>query len=155
MNPMQKTWLQFYEETYKDSAEPAKIFHIGYHKTATTFVQKSILPQLSQDLSRDIFSYEGISGHRFKDNLQCGNFIKNINPEAKIIVTIRSQVTMFPSYYWLYVKEGGTLSLEDFIEECMREGRFDYYALYQSLTKDIDINNIAFIPFELLKSDKK
>lgn len=151
----QEIWRKKYDLKFEGRSEPPAVFHIGYHKTGTTFVQQNVLPQLNENQKFQIFSNEGISGYDFEDDLACGNLIAGINPDAKIIVTIRSQVSMYSSYYWLYVKSGGVLPLEKFIDECIKHQRFDYHAMYQALLKNFKADRILVLPFELLKNQKK
>ncbi|MCI5060477.1 MAG: sulfotransferase [Alphaproteobacteria bacterium] len=147
-------WFEHYHQKYGHRSRPPEVFHIGYHKTGTTFVQKNILKCLPQEKQEKILSHEAISGWDFKDDLSCAQKIMKMNPQAKIIITIRSQISIYPSYYWLYVKRGGALSLRNFINKCLENKRFDYDAMLQHLLQNFPAERIKIIPFELIKTDK-
>ena len=59
---------------------------------------------------------EAFSGDMFKDNYNFPKYIYEINKNAKIILTVRSQFSIIPSIYSLYIKKGGQLSFDEYIK---------------------------------------
>lgn len=108
------------------------IFHIGYHKTATTFLQKQIFPNLtntkfisSQNNNKNIYQLLQSNYNNINDNIliskesysgslnlnenkkikfNLANKIKKNYPKAKIIITIRKQEDWILSYYVFCLK---------------------------------------------------
>ena len=119
------------------------LFHIGYHKTATTWFQKKFYPLLKnynqvdrskiraffyennyQDFSskkNQIFCDEELSGN-IHNGAYLGLLSENIatkiskfeNP--KVIIFIRNQYDIIVSSYLQYIKEGGNYSFSRYIE---------------------------------------
>ena len=119
------------------------LFHIGYHKTATTWFQKKFYPFLEnyiqverskirdffyenkfQDFSSDknlIFCDEELSGN-IHNGAYLGLFSEYIatkiakfeNPQ--VIIFIRNQYDIIVSSYLQYIKEGGNYSFLRYIE---------------------------------------
>ena len=119
------------------------LFHIGYHKTATTWFQKKFYPLLNnynqvdrskirdffyenkyQDFSskkNQIFCDEELSGN-IHNGAYLGLLSENIatkiskfeNP--KVIIFIRNQYDIIVSSYLQYIKEGGNYSFSRYIE---------------------------------------
>ena len=59
---------------------------------------------------------EAFSGDMFKDNYNFPKYIYEINKNAKIILTVRSQFSIIPSIYSLYIKKGGQLSFDEYLK---------------------------------------
>ena len=118
------------------------IFHIGYHKTASTWFQKRFYPFVKNisnvdrdDIKRHFYFREPVSFSINNDLVFCdeelsGNihnaglsgFIQNnianeisqfSNP--KVIIFIRNQYDIIISSYLQYIKEGGTYSLRKYL----------------------------------------
>ena len=167
------------------------VIHIGYHKTATTWLQRRVFtPQMGfaslldhgdvdrliikpHDLDFDpkpardslqiqqqskppntcpIVSSETLSGHPFyggKQSAAIARRLHDIAPDARILVTVRSQETMLPSVYMQYLQRGGTLSHQAFFAGSGGYGypgfeptHFSYdrlIALYQSLFSAVHV----------------
>ncbi len=65
-----------------------------------------------------VVSYERLSGHPFSgghDSKEIANRLKEVFPEAKVLVVIREQRSMILSTYKQYVKAGGPCSLPRFL----------------------------------------
>jgi hypothetical protein len=65
-----------------------------------------------------VVSYERLSGHPFSgghDSKEIANRLKEVFPEAKVLVVIREQRSMILSTYKQYVKAGGPLPISRFI----------------------------------------
>ena len=119
------------------------LFHIGYHKTATTWFQKKFYPllknynQVDRSKIRDFFyenNYQDFSSKKnqifcdeeLSGNIHNGAYLgllsENIatkiskfeNP--KVIVFIRNQYDIIVSSYLQYIKEGGNYSFSRYIE---------------------------------------
>ena len=118
------------------------IFHIGYHKTASTWFQQRFYPfveNLSNVSREDIKSYfyykravnfpmnsdlvfcdEELSGNIHNAGLSGflqDNIAKEISQfnNPKVIVFIRNQYDIIISSYLQYIKEGGTYSLRKYL----------------------------------------
>lgn len=131
------------------------LVHIGFHKTASTWLQKQLFqpdmgfdPVLAQpDVDADIVtphdldfnpdaalaklkapasglvpvvSSENLTGHPFyggRDSAALAWRLKEVFPDATILVVIRSQRTILPSLYMQYLRRGGLLPPEQFFEK--------------------------------------
>ncbi len=118
------------------------IFHIGYHKTATTWFQKNFYPFIDNinyverekikdffyfkkniDFSSEntlVFCDEELSGNIHNNGLSeflsiyvANKISKFKNP--KIILFLRNQYDIIISSYLQYIKEGGTYSIDKYI----------------------------------------
>lgn len=134
--------------------------HIGYHKTASTWLQRQIfpehpsieywptqmpehawLPELARvhDFAFDVERYRGLylecRSKRASDpivvswegfvgdplsgaqtSVRNADRLHSIFPNAQILIVIRNQLDMVDSLYRQYVQEGGTCSLERFLD---------------------------------------
>ena len=178
------------------------LFHIGYHKTATTWMQKLLFlpihgyyPLASHD---QVFEHvTSPHGLRFdpapmrrliadgikavppnsvpvvSSEILCGNLffggresevyadrLKTIAPDARILISIRSQLQLLPSVYMQYVSRGGTMSYKQFFETKIPLGYFGFdathfeydrlVARYQTL---FGTDNVFLLSQESLKTD--
>ena len=138
---------------------PPLLVHIGYHKTATTWLQaqffrdyhgfKKIMdheevfkiitgphglvfdPELVRQKIKDristlpsgvvpVISSELLSGNPFFGGRESDVFaerLRTIWPEARVLITIRSQLKILPSVYMQYLQRGGTLHYSRFFIE--------------------------------------
>lgn len=119
------------------------IFHIGYHKTATTWFQKKFYPNVSnfdvaaRDLIRSyfyervnkdfasdkniIFCDEELSGNIHNagySGLLSNSVAKKISnfKNPHVIIFIRNQYNIIVSSYLQYIKEGGNYSFSRYVE---------------------------------------
>ena len=117
--------------------------HIGYHRTGTTWLQQHVFPQCK---GLTIISNEGLSGNMFKDHYAMPKILKARHPEAKIIITLRSQFTIIPSMYsYLYIKSGGTMTYRQYLDTVVFNDKFNYYRLVSAYldvydTRDVLVN---------------
>ena len=163
------------------------VFHIGYQRTGTTWVQKGVFPQLEDELfiplsrvsayyhatkSHDLIgvyddisldevngrivleSEEVFSGGVFHDEIKMPERIAWVNPNAKIIITIRSQLTLIPSLYPLYIRKGGTSSFNDFVDQVIENNKLDYYKLISCYREKFGYENVSVLFFEDLVDSK-
>lgn len=107
-------------------------FHIGLHKTGTTFLQRNVFPyikdidyyckdfrpfKLGQKITKKtLVSDENLSGVPYSDRNDSRlfnlNSIKKYYPDAKIIVFTRKD-GWIESLYSTYVKDGGTYTFDN------------------------------------------
>ena len=178
------------------------LIHIGYHKTATTWMQRLLFlpvhgyhPLANHDqVSEHITAPHGLrfdptpmqrliaeglaavppnSVPVVSSELLCGNLffggresevyaerLKAIAPDARILISIRSQMQLLPSVYMQYVSRGGTMSCRQFFERQIPLGYFGFdakhfeydrlVARYQTL---FGTENVYVLPQESLKAD--
>jgi len=110
------------------------IFHIGLHKTGTTFLQKEVFPKLenlhvvqqSHNIrrlfgvpkeKRVLVTHEGLSGNPFggawlEEFESYVRGITSIFPDAACIIGFRRHDLLIRSLYKQYLQEGGTRGLE-------------------------------------------
>jgi len=145
------------------------LIHIGYHKTATSWLQALYFSQHPsfhypidyEQLWQHLISPHGldfnldnakkyfntvltapldktpiISSERLSGNPHSGGFdskeiadrLKQIFPQAKILIVIRNQADMILSNYKQYIKAGGIATLEDYINPPV-DGRLPLFRL--------------------------
>lgn len=178
------------------------LIHIGYHKTATTWMQRLLF--LPVHGYHPLANHDQVSDHitaphglRFdptrmqrliaeglaavppnsvpvvSSELLCGNpffggresevyaeRLQAIAPDARILISIRSQMQLLPSVYMQYVSRGGTMSCRQFFERQIPLGYFGFdaqhfeydrlVARYQTL---FGTENVYVLPQESLKAD--
>ncbi|MEF3077575.1 hypothetical protein [Winogradskyella poriferorum] len=113
------------------------IFHIGLHKTGTTYLQREYFPQLALKYIKAsepyykvlmgmniveqpvLISEENLSGRLFGGNkleecLSTIRSIKEMYPEAKIVVGFRKHSDYILSSYKQFLHEGNALKFKDF-----------------------------------------
>ena len=78
---------------------------------------------------------EEFSGDMFRDNYQFPSHIYDINKNAKIIITVRSQYSILPSIYSLFIKKGGKLDFDEYIKIIVKNKKFDFNILYKEYLK--------------------
>jgi len=144
------------------------LVHIGYHKTATTWLQMQVFKpdhgysQLAghaeifehvvrpHGLAHDpatfrefidarsaalapglvpVVSSETLSGNPFHGGLESELYAERLHaslPEARILISIRSQLRILPSVYMQYILRGGTLRPEAFFDGEAEPGYFGF-----------------------------
>jgi hypothetical protein len=122
---------RFHTGEVSDMSSFQAVFHVGLHKTATTFLQMQIFPQLvgvgfvppparvrsilalAGSSSTLVVSDEGLSGipfepgwlAQFEANMRG---LARLHPGAGIIIGFRSHADLIRSIYKQYLHEGGT-----------------------------------------------
>ncbi len=178
------------------------LMHIGYHKTATTWMQqklfkpehgyqqiathrdafthivkphglrfdpvplRDILAKRISTLSGDIvpvFSSEILSGHPFQGGHESDVFaerLKQIVPNARILISIRSQMKILPSVYMQYLLRGGTMPYKKFFEGINEVGyfgftpdHFEYDLLIYKYQQLFGRENVRILTQESLQQD--
>lgn len=111
------------------------VFHIGLHKTGTTFLQRDVFPAMeglhtyvyyhplwelfkARDAERVVVSCERLSGNPFggKWSDQGKTYAKNIGkmfPESKCIIGFRRHDALIRSLYKQYLHQGWAASLDE------------------------------------------
>ena len=141
------------------------VFHVGLRKTGTTYLQKRLLPlfadraiyissmyeleSLTANESRPIIlSNEGLAtrpGSLLEIDPECPDRIAAINPNAHIIVTIRSQFSVLRSMFGLAVKMGYVRPFSAFIDEAIASGALDYFRVTESFRKTFGKDNVTVL----------
>ncbi len=176
------------------------LFHIGYHKTGTTWLQvhlfansslklklvdqelvRSLLitpgsfefdadvarSQLNEVINRaedegliPVISHEGLSGSAHGggyNSRELADRIKEIDPQAKILIVIREQRSAILSNYAQYLAIGGQARLEEYVRPEARwqdripqfhSRRFHYHHLIGYCRNIFGIDNVQVIPYE-------
>jgi hypothetical protein len=111
------------------------VFHIGLHKTGTTFLQSKIFPNVAgidymvwrnleyflrlDETRRYLISCEGLSGYTFASREAREKSIRSLGemfPDARIIIVFRPHGDFVSSLYSQYIRYGGTLPIEKFFQ---------------------------------------
>jgi hypothetical protein len=102
-----------------------------------------LIAQIEAESMLPVVSYERLSGHPFSgghDSEQIAHRLKEVFPDARVLVVIREQRSMIVSTYKQYVKAGGPCSLRRFLapprSRSMRVPWFDLaYFEYEHLLR--------------------
>jgi hypothetical protein len=108
-----------------------------------------------------VISHERLAGHPLSggfDRSILAKRIKMIFPRAKVLVTIRSQNEVILSNYMQYLRYGGWHTPEELFRP-RGDGRvptphlsfWDYYRLYEHYSHIFGVQNVLFLPQELLR----
>ncbi|MFN6951395.1 MAG: hypothetical protein ACK4NE_02205 [Albidovulum sp.] len=110
-----------------------------------------------------VISSEILSGHPFFGGMGSDDFarrLKAIAPEAKILISIRSQMRILTSVYMQYLLRGGTMSPELFFAGDpelgfygFRPEHFEYHRLVKLYQELFGAENVHIITQESLKTD--
>lgn len=141
------------------SIEPEVLFHIGFHKTGTTWLQRLVfVPHLDfqqvmshRDVrrlitgpnrldydpkpvrvflsgdqqpdqragARPVVSSELLCGNPFSGNREAADFahrIQELGLPTRVLITVREQLSMIAATYSQYIRRGGTLTLDQFLD---------------------------------------
>ncbi len=157
-------------------------FHVGYGRAASTWIQNKIFSNLDEvfllDNSKEwliksakskvelrkffkkkhnkkyLQSEESFTGNEFRDFYEIPEKLSWVNPNAKILIIIRSQFTIIQSYYYLYLKKGGILSFSDYFKIIIENKKFNYLELYNAY-RNFFGKNVKVLLFEdFLKTPK-
>jgi len=177
------------------SDELPMLIHIGYHKTATTWMQKHLFmpthgyqqvmghqdvfdmivkphglrfdPELARAALKvdtgtkvPVISSEVLSGHPFQGGHESDVYAERlaaIAPNAKILVSIRDQMSIIPSVYMQYLQ---TMPFDRFYEGTDRPGyfgftpeHFEYDVLVAHYQNLFGAENVYVMTQESLKTD--
>ncbi|MGQ7846351.1 hypothetical protein ACUNV4_17865 [Granulosicoccus sp. 3-233] len=111
-------------------------------------------------------SAERLSGYPMLGLLGRREIAENIHsafPDASILIVIREQVSVIQSYYYQYLHDGGSLSLQDFLSPeglfaNNRTSTFDLRYFQYSFLADIyrslfGSESVVIVPYELFRHD--
>jgi len=157
--------------------------HVGLPKTATTYLQKFIFPQIKginyfspihyampnyilsiePDTKPTLISDEYLSSHYFidiKGNKSGSRFtiakrLKKLFPNARIILVLRNKEDWLKSLYVQYIKSPyrPTISFEVFREELEKTGATDFEKYVDFLNENF--NEVLVLHYEELKSNPR
>lgn len=183
------TWLQknlfdrsdrgFYPLALKDAPEPNYAKDVGRKfvydeqwKYMSSYQFDAVLPELKATLTQGVnWKPEGIpviSNERLVGGLYNAGFdgkevaerIHQIYPKAKILIVIREQVSMVLSTYYQLLKMGGTISLEQFLDQNYDSRspnfsfyHFQYHHLLAHYQKLFGPDQVLILPYELFVQD--
>jgi len=151
------------------------IFHVGLHKTGTTFLQREVFPKIEglnynlydSDKSEyildkngiNLISREGFSGLPLAsvklNALDRDLFAYGISkkyPDARVILGIRNKEDWLKSLYNLYVKGGGYLSYDTWFDNFDKS--YLDFERYIDLLNDL-FDEVYVYNFEDLRNNKK
>lgn len=154
------------------------VIHVGYHRTGTSFLQTGLLRMLGErrhapdvaeikpifDLFDDmepstavvaknlvIYSNENLSGSIDIDKPEVAAQLRTKVGDAKIVISIRSQYSIFRALYFLYLKGGGYLNFDSFVNE--RIGRVcNYLTLFDAYEAAFGEGSVFVVCQEDLKT---
>lgn len=178
------------------------LLHIGYHKTATSWMQQRLFVQAHgyhqiarhpevwkhivaphgllfdpeamraviraglRDLSEGmvpVISSEILSGHPFFGGMGSDDYarrLKAIAPDARILISVRSQLRILTSVYMQYLLRGGTMSPQLFFAGDpelgffgFRAEHFEYHRLIGLYQELFGAENVHVITQESLRAD--
>ncbi len=181
---------------------PPLLLHIGYHKTATTWMQVHLFQPphgfrqmlthrdvhqlivkphglrfdpapvralLAERLARlepgevPVISSEILSAHPFMGGHDSDIYAERlaaIVPQARILISIRNQLSILPSVYMQYLLRGGTMPYDLFYQGTDEPGyfgfvdtHFDYHLLVAHYQRLFGADSVYVLPQEALKAD--
>jgi sulfotransferase family protein len=134
-----------------------KIIHVGYPRTGTTYLQRFYFPELSKNLDNDseIISDEGLSGNVFSDDLLKPQILHNRYQDLRIIITVRSQLTIIPSLYNIYLKSGGKKKYGRYVNDIISNKKLYYYDLIAEYCRKFGSENVLVLVYEELEDNKE
>lgn len=178
------------------------LFHVGYHKTATTWMQRRLFmpeygycqiadheevfrhivqphgfrfdPTAMRDLldvrlktlssgEVPVVSSEILSGHPFQgghENDVYAERLARIAPNARILISVRTQLKILPSVYMQYILRGGTMPWPQFFDGTDEPGyfafspeHFEYDLLVAQYQRLFGADNVYVLTQESLLGD--
>jgi hypothetical protein len=110
------TPLMNHREVFENIVRPhGLLFHPQGAKKLILERTKKLDSKMVGVISSEILSGNPFYGGRESD--QFAQHLYKINPNARILISIRSQVSMIVSVYMQYISRGGTLSLKEFFSD--------------------------------------
>lgn len=142
----------------------ACLYHVGPHKTASTFIQKRILPLISDEVSIYkhgddnpkgvicVQSNEGLLGEFDNVDFQYMYKIRKVNPTAFILIVKRDMYSWSKSLHKFYVKKGGFLAYKKF---CQQRNIIDRLNIDGTITalEEVFPNRVLVVDFDQLIND--
>ena len=83
--------------------------------------------------------------------------LRDLFPDARILIVVRHQVGMIRSSYFQYVHEGGYLSFQRFLagEDGFDPESLEYHRFVGAYQAHFGWDNVLVLPFELLQTDRQ
>jgi len=113
----------------------------------------------------DVISSEILSGNILfgsRDSLSIAGRLAATCPQAKILLTVRSQPSIAKSIYMQHVKRGGRLSVAEFFSPGLEPGYFgfdpgslDFGRMAQAYADRFGHDHVLVLPQELLRADRE
>ena len=150
------------------------VVHIGYPRTASSFLQTQVfrslpnnvparhydtLPETGAALREQtngvrsaIYSNEHLSGGIDGDHVEYAGVVQQAWPGARIIIVIRSQYSIFRSYYHLATKGGATKTFPDFVKARLHR-MFLYRAMVERYWELFGADQVKVLLYEDLSRD--
>jgi sulfotransferase family protein len=112
-----------------------------------------------------VLSSPRLSGHSYSggyDSKELADRLKQVFPEARILIVIREQRSMIASTYKQYVKAGGSCTLNQFLDPEWKRGfrvpgfnysHFEYDLLIAYYQSQYGAENVLALPYELFVRD--
>ncbi|ADE15278.1 hypothetical protein Nhal_2181 [Nitrosococcus halophilus Nc 4] len=150
-------------------------FHVGMHKTGTTFMQKNVFPKFHgikylppwspfdrflrlHDKENYLYSNERLAGILWATQSQVDSSLKQLSdlfPSSRILISFRRHDGFIVSSYKQFLHEGGTLKFEEYFDinndrGFMKKDQFLYKNRIDSITK-----HFGDIPFTFLQDEIK
>jgi hypothetical protein len=138
-------------------------FHVGLHKTGTTFLQGEVFPRLNgiqylrwrnleylirlDETNRYLVSCEGLSGRTFAglDERRTGlSRLAQMFPRARVIIGVRRHGDFLASLYSQYLRYGGTESFSGFLDPNRQRDRFPFNRMEVSFRTIVESTQDAF-----------
>lgn len=128
-------------------------------KTRIDALREGAKPGIVDVISSEILSGNIIMGSR--DSAVLADRLAAACPEAKVLLTVRAQLPIMKSIYLQYIKRGGQLSIEDYLDLKPEPGYFwfdantlEFDRLARAYADRFGAENILILPQELLASDR-
>lgn len=118
----------------------------------------------SQTGKMPVISDERLSGNPHgggRDSAAIAERLREVFPQAKILITIREQISVILSCYHQYLKRGGCRSLKEYLTprqapegDFFTQSHFHYHRLVELYQNYFKPENVLVAPFESYKSEK-
>ncbi len=144
-------------------------FHLGLPKTASTYLQKTVFPQLQGVVfhkKHDFRKYKGIASddphiHLFSSEMDIGiedelKRIKNIHPMASVMIVFRSHYSWILSKYKYSIRKWNHLRMAEYYsstDDKLLKVPTDYYRGIIELADELFDGRVLVMNYHLLKSD--
>lgn len=132
------------------------IIHIGLHNTGTTWLQQYFFPEIkdSNIISNEDLSGLPMDGHNveYRDMIMYG--LKQVYPNARIIIGIRDKPGWVLSLYNNYVKRGGIYTFDYWVNNVFDKHHLDYEE-YISYLQQLFNNQVFVYDFNEFIKDKE
>jgi hypothetical protein len=98
-------------------------------------------------------THNALSGDTRIDRYDVAERIHAIQPDARIVIGVRSHHTIIPSFYFLDVKNGGTLDYPSYVETVIANGKFHFDRMVTTYQDVFGPDRVLVLPYEDLRND--